>query len=141
AGGRFEEALRQIWTGTAENDGFNRLVLLAGLSAHAIVVLRAYCKLLRQAGSSFSQAYMEDTTSGHPHLARLLVRLFEAQFDPARASADREGDVEAIQEEILEGLEQVENLDEDRIVRGFLLLIRQTLRTNFYQRDAAGQPK
>ncbi len=47
----------------------------------------------------------------------------------------------AIQKEILEGLEQVENLDEDRILRGFLLLICQTLRTNFYQRDAAGQPK
>ena len=83
AGGRFEEALRQVWAGTLENDGFNRLVLTAGLSAREIVVLRTYCKHLRQAGSSFSQAYMEDTASAYPHLARTLVRLFEAQFDPA----------------------------------------------------------
>ena len=71
AGGRFEEALRQVWAGTLENDGFNRLVLTAGLSAREIVVLRTYCKHLRQAGSSFSQAYMEDTASAYPHLARL----------------------------------------------------------------------
>ena len=141
AGGQFEEALRQVWVGTSENDGFNRLVLTAGLSAREIVVLRTYCKLMRQAGSSFSQAYMEDTASTYPHLARLLVRLFAAQFDPFHQSGGREAEVEAIHKEILEGLEQVENLDEDRILRGFLLLIRKTLRTNFYQRDPAGQAK
>ena len=140
-GGRFEEALRQVWSGKSESDGFNRLVLGAGLAARQITVLRTYCKLMRQAGSSFSQAYMEDTASTYPHLARLLVRLFEIQFHPAHQSADRDAEAEAINKQILEGLEQVENLDEDRILRSFLLLIRKTLRTNFYQRDAAGQPK
>jgi glutamate dehydrogenase len=138
---RFEEALRQLWSGVLENDGFNRLVLTAGLSAREIVVLRTYCKILRQAGSSFSQAYMEDTASAYPHLARLLVRLFQAQFDPQAGSADREGEAEGIHDDILQGLEQVESLDQDRILRGFLLLIRKTLRTNFYQQDPAGQPK
>src|SRR6185312_13778502 len=66
AHGLFEDALRQVWSGTVENDGFNRLVASAGLSARQVVVLRAYCKLLRQAGSSFSQAYMEDTLNAHP---------------------------------------------------------------------------
>ena len=33
------------------------------------------------------------------------------------------------------------NLDEDRILRGFLLLIRKSLRTNFYQLGADGDPK
>jgi len=141
AGGRFEEALRQVWAGTLENDGFNRLVLTAGLSAREIVVLRTYCKHLRQAGSSFSQAYMEDTVSAYPHLARTLVRLFEAQFDPRTAPDGRDAAAEAIHQEILAGLEGVENLDEDRILQGFLLLIRKTLRTNFYQCDGAGQPK
>ena len=73
-----------------ENDGFNQLVLTAGLSAREIMVLRAYCKFIRQAGSSFSQAYMEEAMAAHADIARSLVRLFETQFDPARQQADSE---------------------------------------------------
>src|SRR5205807_4627140 len=80
---RFEEALLAVWTGAVENDGFNRLVLAAGLSARQITVLRLYCKVLRQAGSSFSQSYMEETLARHPAIARRLVQLFEHRFDPA----------------------------------------------------------
>src|SRR5439155_5405285 len=123
----FAEALRQTWSGGVENDGFNRLVLSAGLSAREIVILRAYCKVLRQAGSSFSQAYMEDTLNAHPQLARLLVDLFQAQFDPAKQSGAAAA--ESINPKITEALEQVENLDEDRILRAYLLLIGKTLRT------------
>jgi glutamate dehydrogenase len=132
----FEDALRQVWSGVVENDGFNRLVLSAGLSARKAVILRAYCKLLRQTGSLFSQAYMEDTLNAHPALARRLVELFEAQFDPSHR-----GDPEAVTGEITAALEQVENLDEDRILRAYLLLIGKTLRTNFYQRTEWGGPK
>ena len=48
---RFEEAFRDVWSGVVESDGFNRLVLTAGMSAREVMVLRTYCKLLRQAGS------------------------------------------------------------------------------------------
>ncbi|MBV8912869.1 MAG: NAD-glutamate dehydrogenase, partial [Acetobacteraceae bacterium] len=135
----FEDALRQVWSGTVEDDGFNRLVSSAGLSARQAVVLRAYCKLLRQAGSSFSQAYMEDTLNAHPLLARRLVELFEAQFDPARQN-DMQA-ARAAADAITAALENVENLDEDRILRAYFLLIGRTLRTNFYQRTNAGEPK
>ena len=135
----FEDALLQVWSGTVEDDGFNRLVLSAGLSARQAVVLRAYCKVLRQAGSNFSQAYMEDTLNAHPKLARRLIELFEAQFDPARHN-DTEA-AQAIADEIGAALDGVENLDEDRILRAYLLLIRRSLRTNYYQRTAAGELK
>jgi glutamate dehydrogenase len=140
-GPRFEEAFPAIWSGAVENDGFNRLVLLAGLSAREIIVLRSYCKILRQAGTAFSQAYMEDTIGLHAPIARLLVRLFEAQFDPASSNDERESTATAITQDIKAALEMVTNLDEDRILRSFLLLIRKSLRTNYYQRDAAGEPK
>ena len=113
----------------------------AGLSAREIVVLRAYWKHFRQAGSAFSQAYVEATLSAHPDLSGALVRLFAAQFDPHAGSDARQRVSDAIHREILAGLEQVENLDEDRILRGLLTLIRHTLRTNFYQHDASGQSK
>ncbi len=78
----FEEAFAAIWRGQAENDGFNRLILAAGLSWRQVAMLRAYCKYLLQVGVTFSQAYMEQTLSRYPLLARLLVELFEARFDP-----------------------------------------------------------
>jgi len=79
----FEDAFARIWRGDAENDGFNRLVLAAGLSWKQVAMLRAYCKYLLQTGVTFSQSYMEATLIRYPLLARLLVELFEARFDPA----------------------------------------------------------
>jgi glutamate dehydrogenase len=78
----FEDAFAAIWRGDAENDGFNRLILAAGLSWRQVAMLRAYCKYLLQVGVTFSQAYMEQTLTRYPLLARLLVELFEARFDP-----------------------------------------------------------
>ncbi len=46
-----------------------------------------------------------------------------------------------IERAILAGLDQVDSLDHDRIVRSYLAAIKATLRTNFYQPDADGRPK
>ena len=78
----FEEAFAKLWRGDAENDGFNRLILAAGLSWKQVAMLRSYCKYLLQIGVPFSQAYMEATLARYPLLSRLLVELFEARFDP-----------------------------------------------------------
>ena len=51
----------QIWRGDAENDGFNRLILAAGLSWRQVAMLRGYCKYLLQIGVPFSQTYVEET--------------------------------------------------------------------------------
>ena len=96
----FADALRQTWSGAVENDGFNRLVLSAGLSAREIVILRAYCKVLRQAGSSFSQAYMEDTLNAHPSSPGCWCDLFQAQFDPAQAESGDGAAAESISAKI-----------------------------------------
>jgi len=137
---RFEEALVAVWTGTVENDGFNRLVLAAGLSVRQITVLRLYAKIIRQAGTAFSQAYMEDALSGYPEIARRLVRLFEIRFDPARAagpSLDAMAEIQAIDH----ALEAVSSLDEDRILRSYLTLVLRSLRTNYYQQLPSGEGK
>ncbi len=79
----FEEAFARVWRGDAENDGFNRLVLGAGLDWRQVALLRGYCKYLLQTGVPFSQGYIEETLNRYPLLSRLLVELFEARFDPA----------------------------------------------------------
>ncbi|MFF7449298.1 MULTISPECIES: NAD-glutamate dehydrogenase domain-containing protein [unclassified Streptomyces] len=136
---RFQEAFAATWTGLAENDGFNALVLSAGLNWRQAMVLRAYAKYLRQAGSTFSQDYMEDTLRNNVHTTRLLVSLFEARMSPDRQRAGHEI-VDALLEELDAALDQVASLDEDRILRSFLTVIKATLRTNFFQEAQGGKP-
>ncbi|MEU0172988.1 NAD-glutamate dehydrogenase [Streptomyces massasporeus] len=136
---RFQDAFSATWTGKAENDGFNALVLSAGLTWRQAVVLRAYAKYLRQAASTFSQDYMEDTLRNNVHTTRLLVSLFEARMSPDRQRAGHEI-VDALLEEVDAALDQVASLDEDRILRSFLTVIKATLRTNFFQEAAGGKP-
>ncbi|WP_275464443.1 NAD-glutamate dehydrogenase [Streptomyces noursei] len=136
---RFQEAFTAVWTGAAESDDFNQLVLRAGLDWRQAMVLRAYAKYLRQAGSTFSQTYMEDTLSNNVHTTRLLVSLFEARMSPERQSAGTEL-IDGLLEELDGALDQVASLDEDRILRSFLTVIKATLRTNHYQRDGQGRP-
>ena len=137
---RFEEALVAVWTSRVENDGFNRLVLAAGLSARQITILRLYAKVLRQAGVAFSQAYMEDALSSQPEIARRLAQLFEIRFDPAR-TGDPSLSVIAEVQAIDHALDAVHSLDEDRILRSFLTLVLKTVRTNYFQRLPSGEAK
>jgi glutamate dehydrogenase len=134
---KFETAFHMAWTGAAEDDGFNRLVLLADLDWREVACLRALAKYLRQTGIAFSQAYMEDTLAENAGIARQLIELFHARFDPARPRGDMAplvGGIEA-------GLDAVKSLDQDRILRRFLNLALAALRTNYYQRDANGDLK
>jgi glutamate dehydrogenase len=137
---RFEEALLAVWNGAVENDGFNRLILAAGLSARQTVVLRLYGKVLRQAGMNFSQGYMEETLARHAPIARRLVRLFEHRFDLQQAGSGSLAAIAEIQA-IDHALDAVESLDEDRILRAYLTLILKTVRTNYFQTLPDGKPK
>ncbi|GAA0668175.1 NAD-glutamate dehydrogenase [Kitasatospora atroaurantiaca] len=135
---RFQETFAATWTGKAENDRFNELVLTAGLTWRQAVVLRAYAKYLRQAGSTFSQDYMEDALLNNTHTTRLLVNLFEARLSPSHQLGAQEL-TEGIIEELSGALDEVVSLDEDRILRSFLHLIKATLRTNFFQHAGDGE--
>jgi len=134
----FEDSFARIWSGDMENDGFNRLVLGAGLHWREIVVLRALAKYLRQAGIPFSQSYMEDTLSNNTDIARMIVELFVARFDP---QATDKAALTGVAERIEAALEAVESLDEDRIIRRFVNLVQAALRSNFYQPAADGGHK
>ncbi|TAN71510.1 MAG: NAD-glutamate dehydrogenase, partial [Magnetospirillum sp.] len=133
----FHDALAAVWRGDAESDGFNRLVLAAGLGWREVMVLRAYTKYLRQAGTTYSQAYIEQALCGNPTMARTLVHLFLAAFDPKGAS----GNTLDAEIQLKIGLEAVVSADDDRILRRFLNLIRSTLRTNYFQTTPEGGAK
>jgi len=136
----FEDAFARVWNGEVENDGLNRLVLRAELAARDVTILRAYARYLRQAGSTFSDAYLERALTGNPAIAAQLVALFGARFDPALADT-RALACQRLLDGIHAALDQVPNLDEDRILRTFLGVISATKRTNYFRRDANGAPR
>ena len=126
----FEDAFARVFRGEVESDSFNRLVLLAGLSAEEIVVLRAYTKYLKQIGFAQSQATIAATLNAHPRIARMLVLLYRLRFDPAaHDDAGAQAQVNAIEK----ALEKVSNLSEDRVLRQLLAVIQATLRTNYWR--------
>ncbi len=136
----FHAAFERVWQSDMENDGFNKLVIRAGLRFRQVTILRGYCQYLRQARIPFSQAYMEETLKCNPEITRRLVELFYARFDPERREG-AEADSKRLVGEIEELLEEVSNLDEDRIIRRFLNVIQCTLRTNYFQHTAEGGRK
>jgi glutamate dehydrogenase len=137
---KFHEAFVRVWRGEMEDDGFNRLVLIAGLDWRAVVVLRAYCKYLRQAGIPFSQAYMEESLVRNCAISANIAALFMARFDPD-FKGKRGVTVVKLTDAIETGLEEVANLDEDRIIRHYVNLVGNTLRTNFFQHAEDGGSK
>ena len=135
-----QDAFINIRAGFAENDGFNKLILSASLNWREIIILRAYVKYLRQIGFRFSQPYIEKTLSNQPAVARDLVDLFLVLHNPAGHNKEKNL-AEQIEKRILQELEAVTSLDEDRILRRLLALIKATLRTNYFQKSADGKHK
>jgi glutamate dehydrogenase len=133
----FENALTALWADMIEDDGFNALVLDGQLTWQQIVVVRAYAKYMRQAGTRFSQNYIERVLRSNTTVTRLLVRLFESRFDPAHQGGEAERS-EAIAEEILGELDDVAVLDHDRVLRAYLALVNATLRTNYFRTAPGG---
>ncbi len=130
----WEQAFLACWDGRAEVDGFHGLVAEAGLDWRRISVLRAYARYLRQTGTTFSQAYIEDATLANPRIASLLVQVFLARFDPDLVG-DRSALTDELQTQIGRALDDVASLDQDRILRSLLELILATVRTNHFQAD------
>ena len=131
------DAFLGVWRGELEDDGLNGLVLGATLTGRQVSIIRAIAKYLRQAGIGFSDAYMQRTLTGHPDIARLLVELFNARLDPDNAESEL---AERIATEIEEALDAVPSLDEDRILRSFLSVVRSIIRTNAFQTGSDGNP-
>ena len=139
---RMEDAYLAVYRGEADNDPFNRLVVVAGADWREVAVLRAFGAYMRQIRSPFGLRYIAETLNRHAGVARDMIELFHLRFDPARKftmDERRQGET-AIRARIDGALAQVQSLDEDRILRSYLNLVSVTLRTNFYQADAQGAP-
>jgi glutamate dehydrogenase len=140
---RLEAAFLVVMRGVAENDGYNALVLAAGMMWRDVALVRTLSRFLRQIRVAYSQDYMWATLVKHSAVAAEIVRLFHTRFDPRANVTDlergaREGEIASAIEALLQ---KVDSLDEDRILRHFVNAVQAAIRTNFYQVGGDGQPK
>ncbi|NTJ08963.1 NAD-glutamate dehydrogenase [Rhizobium lusitanum] len=140
-GAALEEAFLAAFSGTIDNDAFNRLIVSADLSARETNVLRAYSRYLRQAGIAYSQDYIAATLDKYPRIAGSLFRLFHDTLDPKLNDKSRTKKLVELHAAIETELADVPSLDDDRILRRYVNAIDATLRTNYFQRSADGTPK
>ena len=130
--------LDALLSGQAEDDALNGLTLLTGLHWKEIDLFRAYRNYYFQLGSRFGRFRFHQALLGNPGITRLLHRYFEGRFEPDarwRDSLQREEEaVSAIRLELIAALDEVTDVNEDRILRDLFNLIDATLRTNFYRR-------
>ena len=125
--GSFKDALRVVWQGEAENDSFNRLVIGARLEWRAVAMLRLYARYLKQL-VSLSARTLSPTLSRHLEITRCIVALFKSYFDPRYAADKSRSDrSEGLSGKIRQSLDQVENINEDTVLRGYLELVEATL--------------
>ncbi|MEH6634484.1 MAG: NAD-glutamate dehydrogenase [Halioglobus sp.] len=139
----FEDAFSRIWFGEAESDSFNRLLIGTRLSWRELALLRAYSRYLRQVRFPYSIEYIAETMANHLHITAAIVELFLTRFSPVfdGDEAWREQREASVEERILNALEDVQNLGEDRIFRQFVRVVKATLRTNFFQEADDGTLK
>ncbi|MCH8550633.1 MAG: NAD-glutamate dehydrogenase [Natronospirillum sp.] len=135
----FHDAFINIWYGRAENDHYNQLILGSRLTWREVAMLRGYAKYMKQIRFGISQEYIATTLIRHPELTEMLSYLFSARFNPVRKKRKELQDKYTAKLEA--GLEQVENLNEDRILRKYMELMQATLRTNFYQQEGGSRRK
>ncbi len=132
----FRDAFTAVWTGEAEDDGWNALVLRGGLGWRQVAILRAYGLYLRQSGWTFSPEYVETALTDQVTIARLLVELFETRFEPDETltDEDRAEHCAGVEARLATEIEAVESRDTDRICRALLATVLATTRTNAFQR-------
>ncbi len=134
-----EDAFVAAWRSDVDSDGFAGLAALAGLAWQEVEVVRACARYLRQIGTPFSPAYLEQALLRNPTIAAGLARLFALRFDPALvAQPGSSEELDAVRLHLDGLVDAVASLDEDRILRSFRSVLEATVRTNHYRRDGSG---
>lgn len=142
AASRFQDAVRAVRLGEVDSDPLQSLVLSAGLTVRQVVILRTVVAYLRQLGLSYSTSLVQQVLHANPRTAGLLVDFFESRLDPERFTDpdERAAAVAQVRADLDELVDAVPSLDQEFILTGCCQVIAAILRTNYYQRDAAGRP-
>ncbi|MGR8951478.1 MAG: NAD-glutamate dehydrogenase domain-containing protein, partial [Gammaproteobacteria bacterium] len=138
---RLVDAVQAILNGRVDNDALNKLIILTGMAWQEVDVLRAYRNYYLQLANRTTHASIHQALIRNPAVALCLFDFFDARFRPYAAGED-----ESLREELvllpmymllLQSMERVEDLNDDRILRNLFNLIDATMRSNFHARRSA----
>ena len=139
----FEQAFLAVWSGRAENDGFNKLILKANASWREAALIRALASYRRQSGMDQPQEVQEAALASYPAVTALLLELFATRLDPAaHKTLDARRKAQAdIAKRFEDAMKDVVSLADDVVLRRLFHLVEALQRTNFYQRDEEDAPR
>ena len=132
---KIHNAFIKVWTGICEDDDLNHYVTTYGCDIGEIAVLRALGKYIIQAGAPYNYEQICAALNANPDAAAALIAAFHAKMRP------QAGDATAAFSELQNRLQQVQSAEHEAILRWYFDLLTALLRTNYYQKDANGQPK
>jgi glutamate dehydrogenase len=129
------KGLEAVFSGSAENDWLNSLLINALLDVRSISILRGYSALMWQISSYATKRTISEAFSETPGAAGLFWRMFDIKFNPDHNIdiTRRMQEYKIIFDDYLDLLQDVKDITRDRILRGLATLLNNTLRTNYYQ--------
>lgn len=134
----FLDSIQAVMANNVENDGLNKLCVYAGLRWQEIDVLRAYRNYFLQLGHKTSRASIHHALVNNPNAALALFEYFDARFKPNPAWQDlvirEENALFPSRMQLLSTIDQVTDINDDRILRTLFNLIDATVRSNYYNR-------
>ena len=135
---RLLKMIQAVLNGKVENDPLNSLLILTGLSWQEIDLLRAYRNYFLQLAYKTTRDSFHHALINNPDVTLNLFDYFEARFKPDLEWGDsqerEEQAVFPLRIKLLEKIENVADINHDRILRTLFNLIDATVRCNFYVR-------
>ncbi len=127
-----KEALIQVMDNNFENGTLNALITKTGMNYKQINLTRVYYNYYFQIERIFTRKTVAKTVLKYAYMLKKMFTFFDLKFNPKH---NKHNNMKNIQNNILEDLQKVTDINEDRILKSFYNLIDSTLRTNYYSRD------
>ena len=134
-----EDAFYAIWKERCQNDNYNQLILKSNLNHRQITFIRALAEYLYQIKIGYSNDYIGQVLSKHFEVAKYLVSLFYSMFNPKMLMEERKLKAKETREKLEELLSCIHDNIEDQILRKFMDLVNNILRTNYFIVDQYGE--
>ncbi|NMO04264.1 NAD-glutamate dehydrogenase [Gordonia sp. TBRC 11910] len=125
-------AFDAIMAGHTDIDGFLRLVTAAGLDIAEVILIRALCRYARQYGLTVNLHTAATTLAGNGAFVRGLLDLFDARLRPGLDDAERTAGQARAEAALSAAVALAASVDEDRLLRALISIVRATLRTNWF---------
>ncbi|MGC8768771.1 NAD-glutamate dehydrogenase domain-containing protein [Calditerrivibrio sp.] len=122
------ELVENVILDNVENDRLNKLVIASQLNYREIDLLRAIRNYLEQINSNFKRNTIDDALLNNSEISKLFIEYFLEKFEPSIQKRS----IEKIVDETTTKIESVKSVVEDRILRCFMDILKNMIRTNFF---------